>query len=78
MCPRQRHKPPADQHTQAKLGRLGAFGLFKLALPDVDGKRRACHCKRIGGLGPGLQGGIQQGLGHSGKIGHGLSFQKRA
>ena len=66
---------PADQHAQADLQPFGAFRLFQSPAAHVDRHGATIDGQRIGGFGPGLAGGGQQGLGQIGKNGgHRLSL----
>ena len=49
-----------------------AVVIMEPALTNIDRKRRALDCQGIGGIGPGLEGGIDQGVGEV--CGHGRAL----
>ena len=67
--------PPAQQHAQADIGALGAFGLFEGPCAHIDGDRPAAHGHRIRGLCPGgLRRAQQRACDGVQRVGHTLPF----
>ena len=62
--------PPADQHPQADLDPLGAFGMFQPPAPHIYAGRRGPQRQRLGlvctGVARGLQHRVDQGFQHGG------------
>ena len=54
--------PPSDQHAQADIVTLGAFGFLDAAVADFDTLRNPAHRDRVGGIGAGMFGGLHQAM----------------
>ena len=53
----------ADQHAQADIVAFGALGFLDAAVAHLDALRDAAHRDRVGGIGAGALGGLDQPLG---------------
>ena len=53
---------PSDQHAQADIVAFGALGFLDAAVADLDALRNAAHRDRVGGIGAGALGGLDQAL----------------